>query len=377
MKKLLLCCILVAFLHFASAQMMITGVVDGPLPGGTPKAIEFFVTAPISNLSEYGLGVANNGGGSDGKEYTFNGTAQQGEFLYFAHGNSNGVQAFQDFFGFSPDFTSTSFNLLFNGDDAIELYRNGNVIDLFGSPSHGGSPSWNYTDGWAYRTDRSAPSGNNFPSGEWNEDPGALTGATQNGNNGSTAFPIGSYQHIPLPIVLTNFEAKLQNETVVLNWQTERELNNAYFEVERMNDDSNWQNMGQIAGAGTTQNTRKYLFIDRQPAFGKNVYRLKQIDIDGTYTYSPLTEVNLDTISIHVFPNPFYDHIKITLIAPKHERLKVSMYSILGEKVSQWGLLNEYSSYDLQVPQQLADGIYLLKIEIGTVREIIRMVKAR
>ena len=52
-------------------DLVITGVVDGPLTGGTPKAIEFCALNDIPDLSAYGFGSANNGGGSDGEEFTF------------------------------------------------------------------------------------------------------------------------------------------------------------------------------------------------------------------------------------------------------------------------------------------------------------------
>ncbi len=54
-----------------SPSLVITGVIDGPLSGGVPKAVEFYVLNDIPDLSVYGFGSANNGGGSAGEEYTF------------------------------------------------------------------------------------------------------------------------------------------------------------------------------------------------------------------------------------------------------------------------------------------------------------------
>jgi hypothetical protein len=62
---------LIIITSFSFGQIVITGVIDGPLSGGTPKAIELYIINDIADLSKYGLGNANNGGGTDGEEYTF------------------------------------------------------------------------------------------------------------------------------------------------------------------------------------------------------------------------------------------------------------------------------------------------------------------
>ena len=110
-----------------NAQMIVTGVVDGPLPGGNPKAIELYVVADISDLSLYGIGSANNGGGTDGVEFIFPADLAVAEsFLYVAAEE----EEFYNFFGFAPDYTSGAMQI--NGDDAIEVSREETVIDIFG-----------------------------------------------------------------------------------------------------------------------------------------------------------------------------------------------------------------------------------------------------
>ena len=110
----------------AASDLLLTGIVDGPLSGGTPKAIELYALTDIADLSIYGLGSATNGGGSPGVEFSLSGSASAGTFLYVASESTN----FNAFFGFTPDFASSVANN--NGDDAIELYRNGTVVDVFG-----------------------------------------------------------------------------------------------------------------------------------------------------------------------------------------------------------------------------------------------------
>ena len=86
------------------SDLLITAVYDGPLSGGTPKGVELYVLNDISDLSSYGLGSANNGGGSDGEEFTFPAeAATAGSFIYVAYLGSNAT-SFVDYFGFSTSF---------------------------------------------------------------------------------------------------------------------------------------------------------------------------------------------------------------------------------------------------------------------------------
>jgi len=170
-------------------DLVLTGVIDGPLSGGIPKAIEVYVINNVADLSNCGLGSANNGGGSNGEEFTFPAVAAAaGSFIYVAS-EANG---FNDFFGFSPDYTSSAASI--NGDDAIELFCGGLVIDVFGDINVDGSGQpWEYTDGWAYRVNSTGPDGSTFTIANWTfSGPNALDGETTN-DTAAVPFPIGTY----------------------------------------------------------------------------------------------------------------------------------------------------------------------------------------
>lgn len=129
------------------SDLMITGVIDGDLTGGLPKAIQLTALNDIADLSIYGVGSANNGGGTDGQEFTFPAIPlAAGTTIYVA----SEITSFTAFFGFAPDFTSGTANI--NGDDAIELFQNGTVVDVFGDINTDGTGEvWEYMDGWASR----------------------------------------------------------------------------------------------------------------------------------------------------------------------------------------------------------------------------------
>jgi uncharacterized repeat protein (TIGR01451 family) len=187
-------------------DLIITGVLDGPLSGGTPKAVELYAVNAIPDLSIYGLSSANNGGGATGMpEFDFPAdSAAAGEFIYVASEEPQ----FLAWFGFTPNYTNGVANI--NGDDAIELFTNGIVSDVFGDVDVDGTGQpWEYMDGWAYRVDNTGPDGSTFVLGNWMfSGINALDGETSNAT-AETPFPDGSYTRGASANVLINeFEAK-------------------------------------------------------------------------------------------------------------------------------------------------------------------------
>lgn len=170
------------------SELMITGVYDGPLTGGTPKGVELYVLNDIPDLSIYGLGSANNGGGTDGEEFTFPAdAATAGDYIYVA---SEDVE-FPNFFGFAPDYVSGAMSI--NGDDAIELFQNGSVVDLYGDINLDGTgQAWEYLDSWAYRNNGTSPSAT-FSVADWSiPGPNVFDGETTNADAGQP-MPIGTF----------------------------------------------------------------------------------------------------------------------------------------------------------------------------------------
>ncbi len=202
MKKLyfLLFTFLITSLSFGQ-NMLITGAFDGPLSGGTPKMAEIYVINTIPDLSLYGFGAANNGGGTDGEELTFAGSATAGDFIYVSYETATPNGSTFTYFGITPDYIDSAANI--NGDDAFELFFNGVVIDTFGTidcdPNATSSPcpEWEHTDGWAYRVDGSGPDGATFTLANWSfSGVNAVVGCGTNGTCGSI-FPIGTYSTTP------------------------------------------------------------------------------------------------------------------------------------------------------------------------------------
>ena len=135
--------------------LSLQGVMDFTVPSGGSdgKAIHLVATADIADLSVYGIGVANNGGGTDGMEYTLDSlSAVAGDDILIARS----VEAMQAYFAdcfteFEIVMVANS-DISQNGDDAIELYSDSLVIETFGDvDSDGTGQPWEYMDSWAYK----------------------------------------------------------------------------------------------------------------------------------------------------------------------------------------------------------------------------------
>lgn len=170
-------------------SLLISGVFDAQPAGAGAKGVELFVLEDIPNLGLYGIGSANNGGGSDGVEFTFPSIqASKGDYIYVAADSA----LFNEFFGFDADYVSGAMNI--NGDDAIELFEVGEVIDVFGDINTDGTGEpWEYLDGWAYRINGTGPDSSIFMLSHWvfSGVEGLLGGA--NNNLCPIPFPLGTY----------------------------------------------------------------------------------------------------------------------------------------------------------------------------------------
>jgi hypothetical protein len=171
--------------------LVITGVIDATLTGGVPEAIEVYATCDVADASVYGLGSANSVAGGGVVEFTFApGSLPAGTFYYVATESPQ----FTAFFSFALDAESSAASI--NGDDPIELFQDGAVVDVFGEVGVDGTGQpWEYMDGWAHRKSSTGPDGSTFVLANWDfSGPNALDGATTNPGAGDpNRFSVGSY----------------------------------------------------------------------------------------------------------------------------------------------------------------------------------------
>ena len=139
-----------------SIGMMLKGIIDFSVPeaGSAGKAIHLLVTQDIEDLALYGIGVANNGGGTDGQEYTFPTAAPTAGQHILVVRDQAAMDAYMNASEiFDHVFVDESGSISQNGDDAIELYYLGGVIEVFGDVNTDGTgQDWEYLDSWAYKS---------------------------------------------------------------------------------------------------------------------------------------------------------------------------------------------------------------------------------
>ena len=138
-----------------------------------------------------------------------------------------------------------------------------------------------------------------------------------------------------LPIELISFKANNNQNSVELSWTTATEINNDFFTIERSMDAENWKEISFIAGAGNSNALLNYSFTDQNPIIGKQYYRLKQTDYDGSFTYSEILVVNMGeeiSSAIKLYPNPTLGQLHIE--AENLDKDNIFVFDVLGKEVT-------------------------------------------
>ncbi|HSW54437.1 MAG TPA: LamG-like jellyroll fold domain-containing protein [Ignavibacteriaceae bacterium] len=172
-----------------------------------------------------------------------------------------------------------------------------------------------------------------------------------------------------VPVELTSFIASVTGSDVKLLWETASELNNSGFSIERKYSNTEFMEVGFVPGFGTTTEPKSYSFSDQNLRNGVYSYRLKQIDLDGTFTYSD--EVEVEVIAPASFsldqnyPNPFNPSTRISFSLAVDSKVSLKVFDILGQEVA--SLVNQnltqgVHTYDFNA-SGINSGVYFYKIE--------------
>jgi hypothetical protein len=173
-------------------------------------------------------------------------------------------------------------------------------------------------------------------------------------------------ESIALPVEMISFAANLQNDDVLLNWETASELNNDYFEVEFSLNGVDFQKIGRVTGAGTTLEQQSYEFLHdlSQIDFSlttetKLYYRLRQVDFDGQFEYSDIKQVSIElhqAPTVNIYPNPTTDFITIDNAVVEEW---VYVLNTQGQIVKAFQIQSTSDRYSLSA---FPSGTYYLKI---------------
>lgn len=184
--------------------------------------------------------------------------------------------------------------------------------------------------------------------------------------------------HDPMPVTFISFTARKEGRKSVLNWSTATETNSDKFIVERSSNGTEFKEViGTVKAAGNSTTVQNYSLVDNAPFNKWNYYRLKQIDLDGKFTYSNIASVyfSKDNSSIvSIYPNPVKDQTTIDFYTERAGKVKMEVYDSKGALVSSqtYNSVTGMNRTTINV-QSLSTGIYTLKCY--TANELIGVTK--
>lgn len=168
-----------------------------------------------------------------------------------------------------------------------------------------------------------------------------------------------------LPVVLSLFEAKIESKTVVLNWKTEVEIATDKFILERSPTGKNFIKVAELPAEGSTNITTEYSIIDNTPLAGDNYYRLRILDLDGSYDYSNIRLVRVESTetTISVSPNPAMSNERLIVKwnpLSGQDQTKLNIVDVNGQNLHR-KIIFEGTNY-VRLPV-LLDGVYYIIVE--------------
>lgn len=178
-----------------------------------------------------------------------------------------------------------------------------------------------------------------------------------------------------LPVEIIAFNSKVENNGLALNWSTATEVNSYCFQIERrqFTDGNNtpWVKIGEVKASGNSNTERSYSFLDRDISTGKYSYRLKVVDLDGSFEYSEAITAALQKPGsselLQNFPNPFNPVTRISYSLASDCNVKLKVYDVLGNEVANLvDGLKPAGKYTIEFnASHLSTGVYLYKLEAG------------
>ncbi|MEP6676910.1 MAG: LamG-like jellyroll fold domain-containing protein [Ferruginibacter sp.] len=176
------------------------------------------------------------------------------------------------------------------------------------------------------------------------------------------------------PVTWLSFNAKLKADSVLLNWSTATELNNARYEIQRSADGNSFVTIGSMNGSGTSSLQHDYTYTDKNPLPGVSYYRIRQVDLDGRSTYSVVIAIRFGAGNIltNVYPNPAKSLLHLQF-GGKEKNVQVNIFDASGKLVLSENKSNQ-PVIDINITK-LIPGTYYLQVSDGLVAGKTKFIK--
>ncbi len=180
-----------------------------------------------------------------------------------------------------------------------------------------------------------------------------------------------------VPVSLKDFTAKWLKNDAQLAWQTATESNNKGFDIEKSSDGMSFSPIGFVKGAGNAVEVKNYAFVDNN-CISTSYYRLKQLDFDGKFTYSPIVSLQIKDgkSGYKIYPNPMSTSSVLTIEPSESTTIqsKITIYNIKGQVIYQTTTFNNADT--LKIPtHNWAKGLYMIHLTKGEKTTVEKFIK--
>ena len=188
----------------------------------------------------------------------------------------------------------------------------------------------------------------------------------------------------PLPVELVSFNVVGSSQQARLTWVTAAERNSSYFAIEASLDGYTFAQIGQVAALGTSTQQHTYEYVDAQFSTYESrtvYYRLRQVDQDETTSYSPVQAVATinpaSSVALQAYPNPFTSSLTVVVRAAEAGSAVLRLVNPTGQQLWQCTVALEQGTTSLTLPSsaQWPAGLYLLEVQQGASRQLLRLVR--
>jgi hypothetical protein len=206
-----------------------------------------------------------------------------------------------------------------------------------------------------------------------NANNGTLTNFALNGN---TSNWVGAAPVI-LPVQLLSFRAASNAGAINLEWATAQEQNSDRIEIERSSKGNHFSRIGTVKAAGNSITRMNYHFADPSPVTGNNYYRLKQIDADGGFKYSPIVQVSIaERNQLKLQVNPVHSQVKVVLLSETKDQLQLVITDAAGSSLIKKTVVVQAGTNEIAIPVSgIRTGFYYLHAKSQTLNEVLKFFK--
>lgn len=165
-----------------------------------------------------------------------------------------------------------------------------------------------------------------------------------------------------LPVIFSSYDVKCNDKGALLTWTTSSEINSSKFEIQRSKNGVDWTTVGTVVAAGNSSDIRNYQYVDISGG-GTAQYRIRQVDIDGRFTYTPvrMTNCRSQVFDVVLYPVPANDKLNVVVKSDIDMVTTMKVVDMSGRIVSIFNAQLQKGSTNLTVPTlKLANGQYML-----------------